>query len=157
MKKRSPQDKKFWPLYWKMAEAAADQSVAERHQVGAVVVTPTGMISVGWNGMPAGLTNECENRWVEEPDETGQMRWRRKTDPRVIHAEMNALGKMIQQGVPTKDCLLFVTHSPCFQCAKALHGLGLKMVIYQKLHDCTEGITLLRETGTKVLDASDVF
>lgn len=149
--KIDPLKKKYWPLYWGMAELAASQSVATRHQVGAVVVTPTGMVSVGWNGMPPGLTNECENEWVTEIDENGKTYQRRKTDPRVIHAERNALDKMTNQGVPTEGSLLFVTRSPCFECSKAIHGLGLKAIVVDEAHDEASGLKLLRDTGNNVI------
>lgn len=133
---------KYHDLYWKMAHAAAEQSVARRHKVGAILVTPTGMISVGWNAMPAGMDNDCEY-WDETLD-------RYKTKPEVIHAERNAIDKMTRQGVPTAGSVLFVTRSPCFECAKALHGLGLKAIHYDELHDCTQGFQLLQNAGVEL-------
>jgi len=132
-----PFKSKFHSLYWEMAHAAASQSYCNRHKVGAVVVTPTGMISVGWNGAPSGLPNVCE-------DITG------KTLPTTIHAERNAIDKMTRQGVPTAGSVLFVTRSPCFECAKALHGLGLKAIYYDELHDCTQGFQLLQNAGVEL-------
>ena len=137
-----PHKPKYHELYWSMARAAASQSVATRHQVGAIVVTPTGMISIGWNGMPSGLTNECEyGPFLTFEDGT----YRQKTDPRVVHAERNAIDKMTRQGVPTQGCVLFTTRSPCFECAKALCGLGLKAIYFDEHHDCLEGPLLLQD------------
>lgn len=146
-----PYKEKYFPLYWDMVEAAAAQSVATRHQVGAIVVTPTGMISVGWNGMPAGLPNECESTMTRSLY-TGEER--PKTNPEVIHAERNAIDKMTRQGVPTSGSVLFVSRAPCFECGKALHGLGLKYVLYQEDHDDMRGVELLRATGTSTIKAS---
>lgn len=151
----NPLKSKYHPLYWHMALSAAEQSVSTRHKVGAIVVTPTGMISVGWNGMPSGLNNECESTWVrcdEHPDGI-----RPKTNPEVIHAERNAIDKMTRQGVPTQGSILFVTRSPCFECAKALHGLGLKAIHYMEQHDCTAGLKLLKDTGTPVIQTDFII
>ena len=124
---------KYFDLYWDIAYAAARQSLADRRKVGAAVVTPSGMISIGWNGMPAGFTNQCEVN--------------NKTKPEVIHAERNAIDKMTRQGVSTYGSILFVTTSPCFECAKAIHGLGLKAVYYDEFYHCTSGIDLLKLSG----------
>ena len=142
-----PHKPKYHPLYWSMVQAAADQSVATRHQVGAIVVTPTGMISVGWNGMPAGLPNDCEGppTWFQD-----ELCARRKTNPEVIHAERNAIDKMTRQGVPTQGSILFVSRAPCFECAKAIHGLGLAGIFYQEDHDDMRGVELLKKTGNFV-------
>lgn len=143
-----PHKPKYHPLYWSMVEAAAAQSVATRHKVGAIVVTPTGMISVGWNGMPAGLGNNCETHMV--PDEACLGKLRPKTNPEVIHAERNAIDKMTRQGVPTAGSVLFVSRAPCFECAKAIHGLGLAGIFYQEDHDDMRGVELLKKTGNFV-------
>jgi len=144
-----PHKPKYHRLYWSMVEAAADQSVATRHKVGAVVVTPTGMISVGWNGMPAGMPNECESIWVRcDQAPTGI---RAKTNPEVLHAERNAIDKMTRQGVPTQGSILFVSRAPCFECAKAIHGLGFKGIYYDEDHDDMSGIDLLQRTGNTVI------
>ncbi|WP_146945055.1 deaminase, partial [Vreelandella venusta] len=118
-----PHKEKYHGLYWDMAFAAANQSAATRHKVGAIVVTPTGMISVGWNGMPVGMANECESDEVTEYNAIMDVTLtRKKTNPEVIHAERNAIDKMTRQGVPTIGSILFVTLSPCFECCKAIHG-----------------------------------
>ncbi|MCD1628501.1 deoxycytidylate deaminase [Marinobacter shengliensis] len=150
-----PHKPKYHPLYWSMVEAAAAQSVATRHKVGAIVVTPTGMISVGWNGMPAGLPNKCETIpiYKESFDGRGEL-LRYKTDPAVIHAERNAIDKMTRQGVPTAGSVLFVSRAPCFECSKALHGLGFKYILYQEDHDDMRGVDLLRATGTPTVKAN---
>lgn len=149
----NPHRSKYHYLYWQMAHKAANESPCTRHKVGAIVVTPTGMISVGWNGMPAGMSNECEFDEVTEYDSIMDVTFtRKKTNPEVIHAERNALDKMARQGIPAEGSILFVTRSPCFECCKALHSLGLKAVIYDELHDCTDGLELLKKSGTNVFN-----
>lgn len=143
-----PLKPKYFPLYWNMVADAAAMSVATRHKVGAIVVTATGMISPGWNGMPPGMSNDCESTWVRcNHSPTGI---RPKTNPEVIHAERNAIDKMTRQGVSTNDAILFVSRAPCFECAKALHGLGLRAIYYREVHDDMRGVDLLQTTGTPV-------
>ena len=144
-----PQKTKYHPMYWEIVESAAKQSVATRHKVGALVVTPTGMLSIGFNGTPSGMDNCCENGPAVIDYENGGTRY--KTSPQTIHAERNAIDKMTREGVSTKDSILFVSRAPCFECAKALHGLGLKAIYYEEDHDDMEGVDLLRDTGTTVL------
>ena len=142
------QKPKYFGFYWAIAHEAAAQSVATRHKVGAVVVTLSGMISTGWNGMPAGMDNNCEgNPFWDDHEEC----LRGKTKPEVIHAERHAIDKMTREGVSTKGSILFVSRAPCFECAKALHGLGLKTVYYMEDHDDMRGVDLLRNTGTTVI------
>lgn len=149
----NPHKPKYHSLYWDMAKAAAAQSVATRHQVGAIVVTPTGMISVGWNGMPSGMVNDCERGPAVIDYENGGIRY--KTSPEVIHAERNALDKMARQGVPTDGSILFVTRAPCLECAKSLSGLGLKVIYYGEQHDDMRGVEMLKQCGIKVCHAYD--
>jgi dCMP deaminase len=141
----NPHKVKYYPFYWAIADAAAAQSVATRHKVGAVLVMPTGMISTGWNGMPSGMDNNCEDHLVEDEANPGKVRW--KTNPAVVHAERNAIDKMTREGVSTKGSVLFVTRAPCFECAKALMGLGLEAVYYREEHDDMRGLELLHHAG----------
>lgn len=128
-----PHKPKYFDMYWDLAHRVAQQSEATRRKVGAILVTPTGMISLGYNGMPAGFVNSCEC-----PD-TGL------TKPEVVHAERNAIDKMTRQGIPTQGSILFVTCAPCFECAKAIHGLGLKAIYYEETYRCNAGLQLLRK------------
>ena len=137
-----PHREKYFGLYWSLADAAATQSVADRAKVGCVIVTRTGMISVGWNGMPPGLPNRCENQWILDEGVP-----RQKTDPRVIHAERNAIDKMTREGVSTRGAILFTTLSPCMECAKSIATLELDCVYIRDLHDCMQGLLLLTDLG----------
>jgi dCMP deaminase len=101
------------------------------------------MLSVGWNGSPPGLPNVCE-------DLAG------KTLPTTLHAERNAIDKMTRQGVPTEGSILFVSRAPCFECAKALHGLGLKLILYKEKHDDMTGVAFLNSIGVPTLLPSEM-
>jgi len=137
-----PQRNKYHALYWDIAIAASQSSEARKAKVGAVIVTATGMFSVGWNGMPSGMDNDCEY-YNEE-----LICWKTKSE--VIHAERNALDKMARQGVPAEGSIIFVTRAPCIQCAKSILGLGLKAVYYLEPHSDMSGVRLLENVGIYV-------
>ena len=143
-----PHKLKYHGMYWEMVASAARQSVSLRHKVGAVLVTSTGMVSIGWNGMPPGLPNTCESTLV--PDVSSPTGYRPKTNPEVLHAERNAIDKMTRQGVPAEGAVLFVTRAPCIECAKTLCTLGLKEIWYDEKHDDMRGVKLLRTMGVPV-------
>jgi len=146
----NPHKPKYFPMYWQVVEAAANQSVATRHKVGAVVVTASGMLSIGFNGMPSGMDNCCESTLVWDEVSPGVTQQRPKTNPEVIHAERNAIDKMTREGVSTQGSILFVSRAPCFECAKAIHGLGLAGIFYEEDHDDMTGVDLLKRTGNYV-------
>lgn len=154
----APHKAKYHSLYWAMAWAAAAQSVAERRKVGAIIVAPTGMISVGWNGMPAGFPDECEIRqgqsvYLSSTRETIDCGHTLITRDEVIHAERNAIDKMTRQGVPIEGSILFITLSPCLECAKSIHGLGFKHIYYKDAYRCTRGIDFLEQAGVPISQA----
>lgn len=138
---------KYRELYWAAAYAAQAQSVAQREQVGVIIVTPAGIMLPGWNGQPAGhKTNVCENGTAWTP--TGR---RPKTDRSVIHAENNALGKAMQAGVSLVGAHLYSTVSPCDVCARGVIPSGISRVFYDRLHDDTLGMDMLRDAGIMVI------
>ena len=143
-----PHKEKYHALYWAIAETAAEESYAYIAQVGAVVVTSSGMLSIGWNGMPSGMPNVPEYF-----DSEGKL----QTRPEVIHAERNALDKMHRQGISTHGCIVFTTLSPCLNCAKSLLGLGIKAVYYDETHTETSGLALLESTGMLVKQRYTTF
>ena len=109
---------KFKQAYMKTAEIFADLSHARRLHVGAIIVKDDRIISIGYNGMPAGWDNNCEYEVYEEVgDDTETVL---KTKPEVLHAETNAILNAAYMGVSTKDCILFCTHAPCLKCTKEL-------------------------------------
>lgn len=132
---------KYKDFYMSVAQLAASQSVAVRNKVGCVIVTESGSMFSGWNGTPPGWeTNICEY------EEDGQL----VTKTEVIHAEKNALNKMLSEGVSSKGAVVFVTLSPCVHCALSLIGAKVSQVIYREEYRCTKGVDLLRKAGILV-------
>jgi dCMP deaminase len=142
LKPIEPQNMKYNKLYTEMAEIAANQSVAARRKVGAVIVLPTGILSIGFNGTPPGFDNACE--WSCDDGkgyETGT------TKPEVIHAERNAIDKLTRQGISTEGAILFVTTAPCIECAKSIAVIGIKEVHYKDIQSTTAGLDFLTKAG----------
>lgn len=134
---------KYLEMYMKVAEVAAEASVADRLQVGCCIVTPSGMCSIGLNGTYPGFhTNVCEEVL---PD------GKSITKLQVRHAEFAALSKMMAEGVSTKGSTVFITHSPCHPCAMLLIGAQVKQVFYRHKYRCREGIKELTRAGIRVL------
>lgn len=140
-----PQKVKYHRLYKSFSELAAMESVAIRRKVGCCIVTSTGLTAIGWNGMPAGLSNVCE---YQPEDNMGELTG--KTKPEVIHAERNALDKLSRQGVSPKGSLLFVTTAPCIECAKSIHAVGVAEVYYREEYHDTQGIDFLNSLNVPV-------
>ena len=128
------------------AERFAQLSSAKRLQVGAVVVQDNRIISIGYNGMPAGWTNDCEE--VVEVHEDGGVVT--KTKDEVIHAEANAVSKLARDGESGNGADLFCTHAPCIQCAKLIYGAGIKKVYYRDTYRDTKGIDFLEKCKIEV-------
>lgn len=125
-------------MFMDFAYRAAEASVCVRNKVGAIVVLPSGMLSVGLNGTPPGYhTNICELN----PD---------LTNPHVRHAEAACFDKMLEQGVPAKDGILFCTLTPCVDCAKRIVGAKIKKVYYSEKYRCLAGLDYLEEMGVEV-------
>lgn len=126
-----------------IATRVAKLSHARRLQVGAVIVKDNNILSYGYNGMPAGMTNECEEQIYEE----GNSYPAYKTKPEVIHAEANAIAKIARQGGNGQDAIMFVTHSPCIECAKLIIQAGIKTVYWKLEYRDTTGVGLLNTAG----------
>lgn len=137
-----PQKNKYYPLYMDMARRTALESNAVRRKVGCVIITESGLMAIGWNGMPAGLSNICE--W-ECGDGKGYKTG--ETKPEVIHAERNALDKLGREGVPARNAVVFVTCSPCIECAKSMHALGVREVWYDEEYRNLDGVEFLNKVG----------
>ena len=123
-----------------MAEAAAKQSYAKRLQVGAIAVKDHRILSVGYNGTFPGADNNCENLI------DGKL----VTKKEVIHAEMNLIYKLARDGESGADADLFITHAPCFECAKAILSVEFKKVWFRNEYKSDEGIQLLKANGIDV-------
>ena len=133
--------KKWVDAFMDTAERFAQLSSAKRLQVGSVVVKDNRIISIGYNGMPAGWTNVCEE--VIEIHEDGGVVT--KTKDEVIHAEANAISKLARDGESGNGADLFCTHAPCVHCAKLIYGAGIKKVYYRDAYRDTIGIEFLEK------------
>ena len=122
--------------YLRMAQIWSENSYCERRQVGALVVKDKMIISDGYNGTPSGFENVCEENGV--------------TKPYVLHAEANAITKIARSGNNSDGSTLYVTDSPCIECAKLIIQAGIKRVIYSREYRLTDGVDLLRRAGIEV-------
>lgn len=128
--------KKFDTRYMQMAEIWAKNSYCKRRQVGALLVKDNMIISDGYNGTPSGFENVCEENGV--------------TKPYVLHAEANAISKVAKSGNSSAGATLYVTASPCIECAKLIIQCGIKRVVYKDEYRLTDGIDLLARAGIEV-------
>ena len=120
--------------YLRMAEIWAENSYCKRRKVGALLVKDKMIISDGYNGTPSGFANVCE-------DETGT------TFPYVLHAEANAITKVARSNNSSEGATLYITTSPCIECAKLIIQAGIVRIVYKELYRITDGIDLLKSAG----------
>ena len=127
---------------------SAQLSHARRLQVGAVIVKDDTVISYGYNGMPSGWDNNCEHEVIVEDgdDYTTEL----KTNPEVLHAESNAIAKLAKSHNSGLGADLFVTHSPCIECAKLIYQSGIRRVYFGKNYRDDAGIKFLEKSGIEV-------
>jgi dCMP deaminase len=124
--------------YARMALIWAENSYCKRRQVGALVVKDKMIISDGYNGTPTGFENICE-------DENNISK------PYVLHAEANAITKLARSHNSSDGATLYVTSSPCIECAKLIIQSGIKRVVYTEQYRLTDGVDLLRKAGIEVV------
>ena len=136
---------KFIDAYMKTAEVFAGLSSARRLHVGAIVVKDDRIISIGYNGMPSGWDNNCEN--IVGYDTKGPVL---KTKPEVLHAETNAIAKLAKSNESGLDATMFITHAPCLDCAKLIYQSGIGSVLYRNSYRNTDGVTFLEKSGVKI-------
>ena len=136
---------KFINAYMDVAERFAELSSARRLHVGAIVVKDDRIISIGYNGMPSGWDNNCEDV-VQHSDDTVTL----KSKPEVLHAETNAIAKLAKSTESGDRAVLFVTHSPCLDCAKLIFQSGIRSVFYRDSYRSTDGTTFLERSGVEV-------
>lgn len=141
---------KWIDAFMDTAERFAQLSSARRLKVGAVVVKDNRIISIGYNGMPSGWTNDCEDlilyRKEIEPNVFSTEcvhEW--KTKDEVIHAEANAVAKLARDGESGRNSDMFCTHAPCIHCAKIIYGAGIKKVYYRNSYRDTAGLQFLEK------------
>jgi dCMP deaminase len=162
---------KYIDMYMDWAARAADLSHAKRLQVGAVIVKDDSVISYGYNGMPAGWDNDCEDKvwdngaggWLD-PDEFDAkypyegwhegaqrtVRYGLKTKPEVLHAESNAIAKLAKSSQSGRDASVFITHAPCLNCAKLIYQSGISSVYYRNSYRDVAGVEFLEKSGVSV-------
>jgi dCMP deaminase len=128
---------KFIQAYMDVAERFAQLSSATRLQVGAIVVKDDRIISIGYNGMPSGWDNVCEHEG--------------KTKPEVLHAESNAIAKLAKSPESGEGARIFITHSPCIDCAKLIYQSGIATVYYKNAYRSTQGIEFLNKSSIEVI------
>jgi len=128
---------KYIEAHMKVAETYASLSSAKRLQVGAIVVKDNRVISIGYNGMPSGWDNVCEDKNY-------------KSKPEVLHAETNAIAKLARSNESGLDAAMFVTHAPCLDCAKLIFQSGISKVYYRNTYRESFGIDFLEKSNIDV-------
>lgn len=129
--------------YLRMARIWAENSYCQRRKVGALIVKDKMIISDGYNGTPAGFENVCE-------DEEGH------TKPYVLHAEANAITKVARSNNSSEGSTLYITASPCVECAKLIIQAGVRRVVFNELYRLTDGVDLLRRAGIECVHIPDL-
>lgn len=147
---------KFKRAYMKTAHTFAELSHARRLKVGAIVVKDDRIISIGYNGTPANWDNNCEDEifdtTTEEINNTTVTTTRKilKTKPEVLHAESNAIAKLARSIESGLGAAIFITYSPCLECAKLIYQSGIQQVYYQEKYRDDLGLEFLRASGVDV-------
>lgn len=136
---------KYIDLYNDFAHRIAKLSYARRLQVGAVIVKDD-VVTYGYNGMPSGWDNNCEDDIYEEDGFHVTL----KTKPEVLHAESNAISKIARSTISAKDADMFITHSPCIDCAKLIFQAGVRRVFYSEDYRSRVGVEFLEKSGVAV-------
>ena len=163
---------KLKKAYMKTAETFAELSHARRLHVGAIIVKDDRIISIGYNGMPAGWDNNCEDKeWMDRgaggwlnPDEIyerwphveynedaeEEYRYRLVTKPEVLHAETNAIAKLAKSNESGMGATMFITHAPCLDCAKLIYQAGIRRVFFGTAYRDSSGVDFLKMSNVIV-------
>jgi dCMP deaminase len=164
---------KYVDMYMDWAARCAQLSHAVRLQVGAVIVKDDSVISYGYNGMPAGWDNNCEDKefmsrdaggWLDpqeieerwpfvatsDEDDSYIGRYRLKTKPEVLHAESNAVAKLARSANSGSGADIFITHAPCLDCAKLIYQAGIRRVWFGTAYRDTAGVDFLKKSGIEI-------
>lgn len=127
--------------FMQTAKIFAECSTAVRLHVGAIVVKDDRIISIGYNGMPSGWDNACEDKiWSAQDGD-----YTLKTKPEVLHAESNAISKLARSSESGDGATMFITHSPCLECAKLIYQSGIKKVYFNKQYRSMDGLIFLEK------------
>jgi dCMP deaminase len=162
---------KFIQSHLKAAEVYAKLSSAHRLKVGCVIVKNDTIIGIGYNGMPAGWDNNCEDKrydsgaggWISPEEfyeqypykemhgefQDQEVRYGLKTKPEVLHAESNAIAKVAKSTNSSEGAAMFITHAPCIDCSKLIHQAGISSVYYRNTYRSEEGLQFLEKCGVK--------
>jgi len=136
---------KFKSAFMETAQTFAELSHARRLKVGAIVVKEDRIISIGYNGMPSGWDNNCEDEFLHEDGSTTL-----RTKPEVLHAETNAIAKLAKSNDSGNGATMFITHSPCIECAKLIYQSGINHVMYMQNYRDDAGVEFLKRSGVTV-------
>ena len=143
---------KFVKAYMNVAERFAQLSSAKRLQVGAIVVKDDRIISIGYNGMPTGWDNTCEEEvLVDYGNRVSDAKYELKSKPEVLHAESNAIAKLARSSESGEGASIFITHAPCIDCAKLIYQSGIAAVYYKTEYRSTQGIDFLHRSDVQVV------
>lgn len=138
---------KYIDAYMKVAETFADLSSAVRLKVGAIIVKDNRIISIGYNGTPAGWDNACEYEFIHPQTKEPEL----VTKSIVLHAERNALDKLAKGNEGGLGSSMFVTHAPCLECAKSIYGAGITDVYYKHEYRSSDGLVFLQNCGLNLV------
>jgi len=143
---------KFVEAYMDVAERFAQLSSAKRLNVGAIVVKDDRIISIGYNGMPTGWDNCCEEEvLVDYGNRVSDAKYELKSKPEVLHAESNAIAKLAKSPESGEGATIFITHAPCIDCAKLIYQSGIAAVYYKNDYRSTQGIEFLVKSDIEVV------
>ena len=164
----SSKQKKYDALYMDIADRCSEMSHGVRARVGAVIIKDGNTISMGWNGMPAGMDNTCEDKafstkvtdcvtedereifpHVEQVAPGSYQRYRLVTKPEVLHAEQNAICKAARGGTALQGATIYTTLAPCMNCAAMIYNAGITRVVYRTEYSGA-GVNFLRGRGLSV-------
>lgn len=132
--------------YMKTAETFAECSTATRLHVGSIIVKDDRIISIGYNGMPSGWDNNCEYVFRHPQTKIEELVTRKE----VLHAEANALAKVARSSESSEGATMFITHSPCFACAKLIYQSGIGKVYFGQHYRETDGVDFLKKCNIDV-------
>jgi len=133
-----------------IANLTSKLSYAKRLQVGAVIVKGNQIIGTGYNGMPTGWDNNCENEVYQQDGTMGL-----KTKPEVLHAESNAIAKVSRSTESSENATMFCTHAPCIECAKLIYQSGINTLYYRDQYRDDSGLEFLKQGGVNVHQYTD--
>jgi dCMP deaminase len=143
MEDKKEKQHQFDIRYLDMARIWATNSYCKRRQVGALIVKDRMIISDGYNGTPSGFENECE-------DENNH------TKPYVLHAEANAITKVAKSNNSSDGATLYITSSPCLECAKLIIQAGIIRVVFSDNYRILDGIELLKRANIEIIQLDNL-